>query len=903
VNDPTPAGLGTIVTGSPTGFTPRVGPTGFELLDIVGRGGMGVVHRALDFSLGREVAVKVLQDHFPANSEVAARFVEEARITGQLQHPGIPPVYQVGKFPDGRPFLAMKLVRGRTLEARLADGPFPDPLPVFEAVAQAVGFAHSQGVIHRDLKPANVMVGTFGEVQVMDWGLAKVLGERPRVSGPSSDTRLAATRSGALPDPALTEVGSAIGTPAYMPPEQANGHLDRVDRRSDVFGLGAVLCALLTGKPPFDGASAVSVRENAMRGNAGPALDRLDACGAPADVVALCKRCLALDPAERPADGDEVAKAVARIRAAADDRAKRAEQDKLAAEIRAAEQEKRRRVIRRAELAGALVLAIGAVGTSIGLLRANAARHDADAKRTEAEDARKALAVQHATAVAKESETASLFEFFQSQLVEAARPKDQFGGLGHDAKLRDALTASLGSIEKTFAGKPLVEARLRHALGVSFLKLGDVPQADAQAAVALRLLHGAYGANHESELPILKLKLDNALSSRRFPEVVTIGEPLIPRLRVTPGADHPDTLDACESLAFAYANVGRHDEAFALREDIVARKTAAFGPDHPGTLRSLTYLAISYTQQGRSKDAVRIHRDSFAKLTAKLGPDNPTVLSAANNLANDLDKAGELEEAFQLREDTVARRRAVFGDDHPATLLSMHNLTASYMRAGRYKEAAERGEEVVRLRTAKLGRDNDSTLRSIGNLAHCYDELGRHDAARPLWEETVDLLTKAHPAEHQDYVGASDRLARSLLLAGRTADAVARIDACLKRVEGRRIDVKKFEKLLDVRLRHFAKTGNTTECAATAAAWETRMSASADDLHTAACMWAVAGDGDRAVAWVAKAVAAGVERGEVEADDDLASLRDRPDFQKLTASLPYVRVLPPPRPAPQGTRP
>src|SRR5262245_16445392 len=161
---------------------PRV--PGYEVEAVLGYGGMGVVYGATDSTLGREVAVKVLLDRFAPDSGSVRRFAEEARITAQLQHPGIPPVHDLGTLPDGRPFLAMKLIKGQTLDALLASRPEPSVergrfVAVFEQLCQAVAFAHAHGVIHRDLKPANVMVGRFGEVQVMDWGLAKVLGARP----------------------------------------------------------------------------------------------------------------------------------------------------------------------------------------------------------------------------------------------------------------------------------------------------------------------------------------------------------------------------------------------------------------------------------------------------------------------------------------------------------------------------------------------------------------------------------------------------------------------------------------------------------------------------------------------------------------------------------------------------
>jgi serine/threonine protein kinase len=183
-----------------------VNPPGYELIDEIGHGGMGTVYRARDTALDRDVAVKLLSERYPADSPAAPRFLGEARITGQLQHPGIPAVHQVGTLADGRPFLAMKLIKGSTLEAILKQrtGPAFDRgwlLAIFEAVCQAVGYAHAHRVIHRDLKPTNVMVGAFGEVQVMDWGLAKVLdGETPAAAEtPAAETR-AWTEVGPTPE-------------------------------------------------------------------------------------------------------------------------------------------------------------------------------------------------------------------------------------------------------------------------------------------------------------------------------------------------------------------------------------------------------------------------------------------------------------------------------------------------------------------------------------------------------------------------------------------------------------------------------------------------------------------------------------------------------------------------------
>src|SRR5437763_1541658 len=197
----------------------------YQLFGEIARGGMGAILRGRDVDLGRDVAVKVLLEKHVGRPEVARRFLEEAQIGGQLQHPGVVPVYDVGKFGE-RPFFTMKLVKGQTLAqvlAELADHTHDRPhlLSIALQVAQALAYAHAKRVIHRDLKPANIMVGAFGEVQVMDWGLAKVLG--------AAETDAAVHTLRSESGEAESQAGSIKGTLAYMAPEQARGETDQLD--------------------------------------------------------------------------------------------------------------------------------------------------------------------------------------------------------------------------------------------------------------------------------------------------------------------------------------------------------------------------------------------------------------------------------------------------------------------------------------------------------------------------------------------------------------------------------------------------------------------------------------------------------------------------------------------------
>lgn len=216
---------------------PDLSGTRYEPIEFVARGGMGVVFRVRDRDLDRDVALKVLST-VQMNEDARARMLTEARVLARLEHPGIVPVHDVGALPDGRVFYTMKFVRGSRLdEYAAARRDLNDLLRVFLRICEAVAFAHAEGVVHRDLKPGNIMVGAFGEVLVMDWGVAKILGTGGEAA-PAPPVRPVDPPDGT---PETTATGSILGTPGYMAPEQARGEPALVDARSDVFALGALL--------------------------------------------------------------------------------------------------------------------------------------------------------------------------------------------------------------------------------------------------------------------------------------------------------------------------------------------------------------------------------------------------------------------------------------------------------------------------------------------------------------------------------------------------------------------------------------------------------------------------------------------------------------------------------------
>jgi serine/threonine protein kinase len=225
---------------------PDLSGTRYRLLGRVARGGMGIIYAAEDTELQRRVALKVLE-LAGSEGELANRLMREARVLARLEHPGIVPVHDVGTLADGRVFYTMKFVEGRQLDQHIESVTRThDRLQLFLRVCDAVAFAHARGVLHRDLKPANVMIGSFGEVLVMDWGLAKILADAVENQPFSPDTAILRRPANRENGGAVTAHGRVMGTPGYMSPEQAHGEVDSLDARSDIFSLGELLRFLLS---------------------------------------------------------------------------------------------------------------------------------------------------------------------------------------------------------------------------------------------------------------------------------------------------------------------------------------------------------------------------------------------------------------------------------------------------------------------------------------------------------------------------------------------------------------------------------------------------------------------------------------------------------------------------------
>jgi tetratricopeptide (TPR) repeat protein/tRNA A-37 threonylcarbamoyl transferase component Bud32 len=731
--------------------TPTSSGLRFRILRPHAKGGLGQISVALDQELQREVAFKEIQDRHADDPDKRCRFVLEAEITGGLEHPGIVPVYGLGHYADGRPYYAMRFIKGDSLKDVIdrfhrKEGPERDPgertvefrkvLGRFVDVCNAMAYAHSRGVLHRDLKPGNIMLGKYGETMVVDWGLAKPLEKTEPAQQLDEQPLRPSSQSGT----AETVAGVVRGTPSFMSPEQAAGRLDLPGPASDIYSLGATLYALVTGQPPFTDPDVDTVLRKVQQGDfAAPRQKKRDV---PAALEAICLKAMALRPADR----------YAAPRALADDIEHWLADEPVTAfrepwTARAGRWARRRRTVVTSAVAALLVGAIGLVTATVLLAQAN-----------ERERAARELAQANEKAAAeREAETKAVLEFVENRVFAAARPEGESGGLGHAVMLREAVEAALPFVAKGFTDQPLIEARLRMTLGTSFLYLGDAKTAAEQAEAARALYARHRGPDHPDTLASMNNLANSYADLGRLTDALKLREQTLTLRKAKLGPAHPDTLLSMNNLANSYTALGRLTDALKLREQTLTLMKAKPGPDHPDTLASMNNLAVSYADLGRHADALKLHEQTLALRKAKLGPDHPDTLASMNNLAVSYAALGRHAEALKLCEQTLALRKAKLGPDHPNTLLSMNNLAVSYAALGRHADAVKLREQMLALRKAKLGPDHPDTLASKQILA----QLRAGDAASTTSARTVARIVciLASPLGNGPLVAVSARVA------------------------------------------------------------------------------------------------------------------------------------------------
>ena len=699
----------------------------YELLGVLARGGMGTVLRVRDRDLGRELAMKVASEEEPGR---VRRLLTEARVTGQLDHPGIIPVHEVGRDVAGRLYFTMPLVEGSDLRRILGSGG-ADWTParrvgVLLKVCEAVAYAHSRGTIHRDLKPANVMVGRFGEVYVMDWGLARRLGRREDPTG-------SALMEAELGESPATATGQVLGTPAYMSPEQARGERDALGPATDVYSAGALLYELLSGRTPFvEPGERVSSAEVHRRVLAGPPRPLAElAPAAPAELVAVCERAMARRISDRYPG----------MRALVHDLESWLEGRVVAAYATGPVAELAKWVQRNRALAAAsaaAVLALVAGLTLSALLYAGARR--------EAETARREL-------LTSERVLGFLSGMFATQEPDRAR--------GEQVTVREVLAQEVSRLESELAGEPEVRARLLQAMGGLYRSLGLYPEAEPLLEEALGLLGNAAFGTSAGRLAASR---ELALLYRdvgRPGDALELCRAALEAESPTLGGEHPEVLRARAVLANLLARNARPREAEDLFRRVLAAQRRTLGRDHEHGRETLHNLAHLLLGRGRYAEAEGLLREVVAAQERSVGGDHPGTLVARSNLADVLMRRGAFEESRAAGEAVLEDARRVLGERHPTTLEVRRGLAQLHASAGRFDEAEPLYDGVLATLDELFGPDHVRTLAVLADRAELYRRQERLGEAELDAAVALEGLRAALGPEHPETL--TSRLSLALL--------------------------------------------------------------------------------------------------------------------------------------------
>lgn len=690
----------------------EIGP--YKIIAQLGEGGFGSVYLAEQSSpVQRRVALKLIKPGMDSRS-VMARFEAERQVLALMDHPSVAKVFDAGLTPEGRPFFVMELVRGEPITrfCELERVGVEDRVRLMIKVCGAVQHAHMKGVLHRDLKPSNILVSTVDNdplPKVIDFGVAKALHQR---LGENT---------------IYTEMGQMIGTPEYMSPEQARGSAD-VDTRADIYALGAILYELLTGVPPLD------VRE--LRKHGQSAIERtIEMEHPPAPSVRLSE--LAKSGQYTVFRGIDAPTALKRVRgdldwivlkclekersrryssaaALAEDLERYLNDDPVvagppSATYRAAKFIKRHRV---GVIAGALVflsLVGGIIGTTYGLARAKQETAAAERARDESE------------AVTN----------FLITMISSVDPDLS----GRDVTVREVLDQSSRDIGNKFADRPIVEARLRHALGISYWQLGRHEEADRHLPAVYELRRKTLGPDHVDTLRALANVGGLRLEQGRFKEAEEALKEAVEGFTKTLGPGHGLTLGAASNLAVLYSRRGADEEALSMSRRVYEGQKLARGPDHEQTLGALVNLGDQLSELGRFDEAEPLLRQAVASWERAHGPDKTGTFVALHSLAMHEQNQGNLDEAETIMRRVVEGRSRVLGENHYDTLVAVANLGVILTGKNQFADAEAALTRAWTGMRVAMGDGHPTTLRMLNLLATTLEQQNWPERSRPVIEQ------------------------------------------------------------------------------------------------------------------------------------------------------------------------
>lgn len=768
----------------------------YGLSHLHARGGIGQVWLAHDPELGRDVALKELRPESVANPTAVTRFVDEARVTGQLEHPGIIPVYELDRGGDGRlPFYTMRFVRGRTLSEAVANYhkklkggeaealDLRELLTAFVTVCNTIAYAHSRGIIHRDLKGANVLVGDFGEVIVLDWGLAKAITPRSTAATAAQDRDRDVTPVPAHFDPAqvprttihpsgdLTVHGQILGTPAYMPPEQAQGELDRLDQRSDVYSLGAMLYEILTGRAPYSGDDARAIVLQVLRES--PPAPRQLVPQTPPALDAICRKAMSPKPEDRYPRAGRLARDVQHFLA---DEPVSAYPEPWPARL--GRWQRRHRAL----VWGTVALLATVVVASIVIIvlqgRANRQiqeQRDLALQNEEVAKTQRHIAEENAGEARRQRDVAVAFgDFLTKDLLAQARTDKNVRS--KKVTVEEVVTEAAKRIDKPdektgrlkFAGKPEAEAAVRATIGETLYWLGALSAAEPQLEKAIEIQQRVLGPDHKETLDTMSSLVELLRVRGNAGRAAELGHEVYRRCLDSLGPDHDHTMTAANNLALVLKQVGRWPEAERIWDEQIQIRKRVKGPGHSWTLNVMQNLGWLELDEGKFAAAEQVLRDALGPARRSI-PDDPIICAIMSNLGVALTELGRWREAEeQLREAEAACVR-IQGPRHYSTLIVRNNLARLFIREGRLQEAlplCQQNLEDCR-NPDLLGPEHPKTLVAMDNLATVFLDQGKPAEARPLTDEALAVRRKKLSAGHID-------LALSLELQGRLLIAEAK---------------------------------------------------------------------------------------------------------------------------------
>jgi tetratricopeptide (TPR) repeat protein len=674
------------------------------------RGGLGDVFRGTDPDLNRTVALKCLQERHAENPDSRRRFLLEAEITARLEHPGVVPIYELLN-PNDRPAYAMRFVEGQTLAEAIkayhagATDPvtFRRLLLSFLQVCNTVAYAHSRGVIHRDLKPANIMLGKFGETLLLDWGLAKVVGRDEDACGEPLETP--ESEHGA------TIIGSAIGTPSYMSPEQAAGKWDEVAEPSDVYSLGAVLYTILTGRSAVERDRWPEMRDRIERGDF--PRPRQVKPEVPRPLEAICLKAMAVDPAARYPSAEALAADVEHWMA----------DEPVAAWREPATARARRWMRRHRTLVSALsvLLVAAVVGLSAGAVLLERARVETVHQRQAADTARR--------------KAEALNRFLIDDLLKQADPMNN--PLGDRITVRELLDKSADRLDNqmSLAGQPEIEAELRAVIGHAYEYLSVFDKAERHYRRALDLRAVLHGHSDPGTLAVRNRYVFAYVAQGRRPEAESLAQAALADCERALGDANPETGDAANNLAEVYLSGDRVEDAVALRRRASWIMNSALGPDDDRTLEIDNNLGVALVVANQPVEAAAVLRSVVDRRRAT----NARHYEFGRNLGN---LGGALLYSGRWTEAEAPLREAVALTEHSPDrhgALSARSLLAYALECqGRWGEA-EAAYHAVLAERRGLTDQQQYLPRTLGALARLYGKQRKWNEAVPHLAELMQL--------------------------------------------------------------------------------------------------------------------------------------------------------------------